>query len=85
MILSLHIPKNTYPERIIRQLEKLLYESANLTCPDLRTQKMSAVQFALQYCQEHYKNERYPLRLQIDHEGEVTIAQEPASNLRVFF
>lgn len=84
MLLHLHIPPSTYPDRIVQKLQGLYNEAARITEEKTRKQRIEIVQFALQYVREHYVDESIPQRVTVAADGVITIQKAPASNLRVF-
>ncbi len=83
--LNLHIPGNTYHGRIENVLINLYNEVANITSRELRTEKLSIINFALEFVRTHYESTSTPRRYEINKQGVVTFEDAPASNLRIFF
>jgi hypothetical protein len=82
----MHIPKNTYPERILTKLQPIYMENANIINKEIRETKLLMIQFAIQYLRDHYTpDSEESLRLRVYSNGEVEMKKEPVSNIRIFF
>jgi hypothetical protein len=83
--LNLHVPGNTYHGRIENLLIQLYNEAANITSRELRTEKLSIINYALEFVRTHYESLSTPRRFTVCKDGVVTYEDAPASNLRIFF
>lgn len=83
--LNLHIPGNTYHARIENLLLSLYNESAKIMSRELRTEKLSIINYALEFIRTHYEPIATPRRFTVGNDGVVTYEDAPVSNIRIFF
>lgn len=83
--LNLHIPGNTYHARIENLLLNLYNESAKIMSRELRTEKLSIINYALEFVRTHYEPISTSRRYTVCNDGVVSFEDAPVSNIRIFF
>ncbi len=83
----MHIPPDTYPERILSILQPLYHQSACIQERSIREARLDAVRTARDFVRDLYERSPESQRFQVRPNGYVTEDEKPTpvSNIRIFF
>jgi len=85
LVLHMHIPANTYNEKIEKILLQLYTDTAMLTIKEIREEKLKILSIALDFLRNNYEVDDKPQRIEVLNNNTVTVENLNVSNIRIFF
>ena len=85
LVLHMHIPSNTYNEKIEKILLQLYTDTAMITIKEIREEKLKILSVALDFLRNNYEVDDKPQRIEVLNNNTVTVENLNVSNIRIFF